>query len=193
MERVNSHVEIARRRTGKGIKPEFLPFVFERFRQGDASTTRRHGGLGLGLSIVKHLVELHGGSVRVKSPGERLGATFIVRLPVSVVCDDGGRRRARVSFGDVDVASVALPSLAGVTALVVDDEADARELVSGSSKIVAADASRQESASEALEAIAKGSIDMLVSDIGMPDVDGYQLVRRSARSSRPRAISWPSR
>ena len=84
-----------------GIKPEFLPFVFDRFRQADASTTRRHGGLGLGLSIVKHLVELHGGSVRVKSPGEGQGATFIVRLPVSRRARGGRRAHERPAFSDV--------------------------------------------------------------------------------------------
>jgi PAS domain S-box-containing protein len=187
MERVSSHVEVSVEDSGIGIKPEFLPFVFDRFRQGDPSTTRRHSGLGIGLSIVKQLVELHGGTVRVKSPGEHLGATFIVRLPVSVIHDDGGRRRARVSFGDVDVASVALPSLAGVTALVVDDEADARELVSRLVEDRGGRAVPAESANEALEAIAKGSIDILVSDIGMPDVDGYQLVRQV------RALESPAR
>jgi PAS domain S-box-containing protein len=187
MERVNSHVEVSVEDSGIGINPEFLPFVFDRFRQADSSTTRHHGGLGIGLSIAKHLVELHGGSVRVKSPGEHLGATFVVRLPVAVVHADDGRRRARTSFEDVDVARVALPSLSGVTALVVDDEADSRELVSRLVEERGGRAVSAESAIEALDAIAKGSIDILVSDIGMPDVDGYQLVRKV------RALEPPAR
>jgi signal transduction histidine kinase len=103
LERVNSHVEISVEDSGIGIKPEFLAFVFDRFRQADASTTRRHGGLGLGLSIVKHLVELHGGSVRVKSAGENQGATFIVALPISAVRAGDAERHERPSFAEVDL------------------------------------------------------------------------------------------
>ena len=116
--------------SGVGIKPEFLAFVFDRFRQADASTTRRHGGLGLGLSIVKHLVELHGGSVRVKSAGEGQGATFVVALPISVVrTEDDPPRTSGMHFSDVDVSTLELPRLEGVRALVVDDQPDARVLI----------------------------------------------------------------
>ena len=129
-ERVNSHVEVCVEDSGVGIKPEFLAFVFDRFRQADSSTTRRHGGLGLGLSIVKHLVELHGGSVRVKSPGEGQGSTFVVALPISVIrTEDTGTTEEHTSFSDVDVSTIELPSLEGVRALVVDDQADARVLI----------------------------------------------------------------
>ena len=134
-ERVNSHVEVSVEDSGVGIKPEFLAFVFDRFRQADSSTTRRHGGLGLGLSIVKHLVELHGGSVRVKSPGEGQGSTFVVALPISVIrTEETGRTGEHSEFSDVDVSSIELPSLAGVRALVVDDQADARILFADLSK-----------------------------------------------------------
>jgi CheY-like chemotaxis protein len=178
LERVNSHVEVTVEDSGIGIKPEFLSFVFDRFRQGDASTTRRHGGLGLGLSIVKHLVELHGGSVRVKSPGEGQGATFVVALPISVIRTEDTGRYERPSFSDVDVESIGLPSLAGARALVVDDESDARTLIcrlieeqGGQCRVAA-------SAMEAFAIVAEGAINVLISDIGMPDVDGYELIRK---------------
>jgi PAS domain S-box-containing protein len=177
MERVNSHVEVAVEDTGVGIKPEFLAFVFDRFRQADASITRRHGGLGLGLSIVKHLVELHGGTVRVKSPGEGQGATFIVALPISAIREEDSGRHERPRFADVDVALVELPSLEGVTALIVDDEPDARILVNrlieerGGRAVLAA------SGREALQILERETVHILISDIGMPEYDGYQLIQ----------------
>jgi PAS domain S-box-containing protein len=178
MERVNSHVEVSVEDSGIGIKPEFLAFVFDRFRQADASTTRRHGGLGLGLSIVKHLVELHGGSVRVKSPGEGKGATFIVALPISVIRAEEGERGERPSFSDVDVSSIELPSLAGVRALVVDDQPDARILIC---RLIEEHGGRcilAQSGADALRLIGEEDVNILVSDIGMPDFDGYDLIRR---------------
>jgi signal transduction histidine kinase len=130
LERVNSHVEIRVADTGQGIKPEFLPYAFERFRQGDATTTRRFGGLGLGLSLVKQLVELHGGSVSVLSAGEGKGATFIVHLPLMVVHageEEAARLHPKTPTNTPFPVRVA--TLAGVRVLVVDDEADARELI----------------------------------------------------------------
>lgn len=178
MERVNSHVEVSVEDSGLGIKPDFLAFVFDRFRQADSSTTRRHGGLGLGLSIVKHLVELHGGSVRVKSPGEGQGATFVVALPISVMRTEDSGRFERPAFSDVDVSTIELPRLEGVCALVVDDQPDARILICrlieehGGRCIVA------ETAAEALTLIDQDGVNILISDIGMPDVDGYELIRK---------------
>ena len=179
LERVNSHVELSVEDSGIGIKPEFLAFVFDRFRQADASTTRRYGGLGLGLSIVKHLVELHGGSVRVKSPGEGQGSTFIVALPIAAMREaEPVTLTERPAFGEVDVASVELPSLAGVTALVVDDEADARILLNRLIEERGGRAFMASSAAEALEQLARQPVDILVSDIGMPEVDGYQMIQK---------------
>lgn len=177
LERVNSHVEVSVEDSGIGIKPEFLGFVFDRFRQADPSTTRRHSGLGIGLSIVKHLVELHGGSVRVKSQGEGKGSTFSVVLPISVVRSESARP-ATLSFGDVDVATLKLPSLAGVNALVVDDEADARVLISRLIQESGGNAVTAESAADALQVLETQPIDVLVSDIGMPETDGYQLMQQ---------------
>jgi PAS domain S-box-containing protein len=178
MERVNSHVEVAVEDSGVGIKSEFLAFVFDRFRQADSSTTRRHGGLGLGLSIVKHLVELHGGSVRVKSAGEDQGSTFVVALPISPIRMEHGEKPERPAFGDVDVSTIELPSLKGVKALVVDDQADARILIC---RLIEEHGGRcilAESSAEALTIVAQEDVNILISDIGMPDFDGYELIRR---------------
>jgi len=132
LERVNSHVEVSVIDTGEGIKPEFLPHVFDRFRQADASTTRRHGGLGLGLSIVKQLVELHGGHVRVKSGGPRQGSTFVVALPLTVIHPEpepNVTRRHPKAADPEPLTAGACAKIEGVKVLVVDDEPDARTLV----------------------------------------------------------------
>ncbi|MEO8629713.1 MAG: ATP-binding protein [Betaproteobacteria bacterium] len=177
LQRVNSHIEISIADTGIGINPEFLSHAFERFRQADSSSTRRYGGLGLGLSIVKHLVELHGGTVHAESAGENRGATFAVHLPVSVI-----HRRMKESRQHPKTAVAAIDfqplDLSGVTVLVVDDEADARELLERvlmecNAKVLAAG-----TAAEALLLIESNRPDVLISDIGMPDVDGFELLKR---------------
>ena len=180
LERVNSHVEITVSDTGVGISPDFLPYVFERFRQADASSTRRHGGLGLGLSIVKHLAELHGGTVRAKSPGEGMGASFIVHLPVSPArLDEPGRHHPTAAGAAPEVASRRdVPNLEGLKVLVVDDEPDARLLVARILTEGRAEVVTTSSADDALAALERERPHVLVSDIGMPDVDGYELMRR---------------
>jgi signal transduction histidine kinase/CheY-like chemotaxis protein len=183
LERVNSHVEIAVEDSGIGIKPEFLAFVFDRFRQADASTTRKHGGLGLGLSIVKHLVELHGGTVRVESPGEGQGTTFIVAFPVSVLRTEGSERHERLSVDEPDLFSLELPSLAGVTALVVDDEADSRTLVGRLIEERGGRAILASGAAQALDILARERVSVIVSDVGMPDRDGYVLIRQVRKAN----------
>jgi PAS domain S-box-containing protein len=181
LERVNSHLEISVVDTGEGIKPEFLPYVFDRFRQADASTTRRHGGLGLGLSIVKQLVELHGGSIRVKSAGIGQGATFIVALPLTALhpepADDTQRRHPRATphLGRLEDNCVALKD---VRVLVVDDERDARMLVRRFLEECEATVATAGSAEEAIARLQQGPFDVLVSDIGMPGTDGYEMIRR---------------
>jgi PAS domain S-box-containing protein len=179
LERVNSQIDISVADTGQGIRPEFLPFVFDRFRQADATTTRWHGGLGIGLSIVKQLVELHGGTVRVESAGEGKGTTFVVTLPLSAVYarDDGSQwRHPSCSQGAPPISSAV--DLSGLKVLVVDDEADTCRLIRRVLEDYHADVVTASSVAEALPLLESSRPDVLVSDIGMPDVDGYDFLRR---------------
>jgi len=170
---VDSNMEIIVTDSGEGIAPEFLPHIFERFRQADSSASRSHGGLGLGLSIVRHLVEMHGGTVRVHSEGIGCGAQFTVTLPVSPVHppavtepkDGAGRGEASAL------------SLKGIRVLVVDDEADSRELVRVVLEKSHAQVTTAASGAEALRELEHRSSDVLLSDIGMPGLDGYQFIR----------------
>ena len=183
LERVNSHVEVNVRDSGEGIDPDFLPFVFDRFRQADSSSDRRHGGLGLGLSIVKQLVELHGGTVGVTSLGKGAGASFRVSLPLMASIGNYGSADAakfhpkQSSMGAV-LPEVTKPNLAGYRVLVVDDESDARSLIRRLLEECRATVSTAASADEALARMGEDRPDLLISDIGMPGQDGYALIRR---------------
>jgi PAS domain S-box-containing protein len=179
LERVDSHVEVSIVDTGEGISPEFLPYIFNRFQQADASTTRRHGGLGLGLAIVKELVELHGGSVRVKSAGTGKGATFIVKLPLTVLHPlEEPWEREHPQSKPRDLPPVPAISLNNVSVLVIDDESDARNLLKLLLESAGATIYLASSAEQGLEYLLTKSVDVLICDIGMADVDGYSLMRR---------------
>jgi CheY-like chemotaxis protein len=179
MERVDSHVEIAVTDTGSGIPPEFLPYVFDRFRQADMGTTKKHGGLGLGLAIVRHLVELHGGTVRAESEGEGRGATFTVTLPVAPVYNaEAAGGRVHPTARETLPAFECVDRLDGLRILVVDDERDTRELLKAGLSRCGAEVSAASSAAEAIELMRGAVPDLLISDIGMPDEDGYALMRR---------------
>lgn len=179
LQRINSHVEIVVSDSGVGINKEFLPHVFDRFRQADASTTRIHGGLGLGLSIVHQLVDLHGGSVNVHSEGEGKGATFTITLPfVSVVSDQNEAEPAPPANPEKITTFDGLPSLQGLKVLVVDDEADTRELIREVLKEVGSEVITCRSVEEALVALEQHKPDILISDLGMPDEDGYSLISK---------------
>ena len=179
LERINSHIEIAVSDTGVGIEPEFLPHVFERFRQADQTTTRNHSGLGLGLAIVRHLVELHGGTVHAESPGQGQGATFTVKLPVVPVYQKHELgERIHPAARDALISFDCPERLDGLKVLVVDDEGDARDLLKIGLSHAGAEVKAAGSAQEALEAIANGRPDLLISDIGMPGEDGYELIRQ---------------
>ncbi|MEH2163815.1 MAG: PAS domain S-box protein [Nostoc sp.] len=173
LEQVGLDAQIQVIDTGKGIIPEFLPYVFDYFRQADAKTTRIFGGLGLGLAIVRHLVELHGGTVQAESLGEGQGATFTVRLPLLK------NSQLRVSSDEASQAELNTDDtlLAGVQILLVDDQADVREFFSFALEQYGATVTAVESAAEALETLAQSKPDILLSDIGMPLMDGYMLLR----------------
>ena len=178
VQRVDSHVEIVVSDSGVGISKEFLPYVFDRFRQADASTTRIHGGLGLGLSIVRQLVDLHGGSVSVESEGEGKGTTFTITLPFVGVISNQKEEPVIPVHGNEIISFEGLPSLQGLKVLVVDDEVDTRELISEVLKECGSEVVLSRSAAEALEALEQHKPDILISDLGMPDEDGYSLISK---------------
>ena len=180
VQRADSHVQVIVSDSGVGISKEFLPYVFDRFRQADASTTRTHGGLGLGLSIVHQLVDLHGGSVSVHSEGEGKGATFTISLPFVGVTSEQKETDAANPVAPTDevISLDGLPSLAGLKVLVVDDEADTRELIREVLKECGSEVILSCSAAEALEALEAHKPDILISDLGMPDEDGYSLISK---------------
>jgi len=176
--RVDSRVEIGVADTGMGIKPEFLPHVFDRFRQADSSTTRRHGGLGLGLSLVKQLTELHGGTVRVESPGEAMGTTFTISLPVASAHPGASGPEEAGTAGPGKPGRRGAGELANLKVLVLDDEADARQLVVRILIRSGADVTVASSVEEALQALDRSRPEVIVSDIGMPNQDGYDFIRQ---------------
>jgi CheY-like chemotaxis protein len=178
LERTGSQVQLKVSDTGQGIGKDFLPHVFDRFRQADSSTTRESGGLGLGLAIVRHLVELHGGTVRAESSGEGQGATFIVELPITAHrAEESNSRRSLQRLKDGDGFECA-GALAGLRVLVVDDEQDTRELLAFMLEQCGAMVTIVASARAALDAIAQSKPDVLLSDIGMSGEDGYKLISR---------------
>jgi signal transduction histidine kinase len=176
LERAGSQARIVVSDSGKGIGPAFLPYVFERFRQADGSSARPHSGLGLGLAISRHLVEMHGGTIRAASRGEGQGATFTVELPLT----DYQARPTEPLKGDENFAPRIPTSslLGGLRVLVVDDEPDARELLTVTLSQAGAQVTATASCAEAVKTLVQLEHDVLISDIGMPDQDGYALIRK---------------
>lgn len=193
LERVNSHIEISVADTGIGIRPEFLPLVFDRFRQADASTTRTQSGLGLGLSIVKHLVELHGGSVSISSPGEGCGTTLTLQLPLPVARRKTGREeRIHPSTAQAVDSDFRVADLSGMKVLVVDDQGDARDLMKRVLEDCGAVVLTAAAAAEALVLVEKERPDLLISDIGMPEVDGFEFLRQVRSLGEDRGGKTPA-
>ncbi|HEV3141060.1 MAG TPA: ATP-binding protein, partial [Vicinamibacterales bacterium] len=192
LERVNSSVEIIVSDNGAGIASEFLPHLFERFRQGDAGTTRQHGGLGLGLAIVRDLVQMHGGTVYASSDGPGTGATFRVRLPVRIIHEgETAEKRVHPSH-ESRRSSQALPDLRGIHVLAVDDEPDALALLRGILEVAGARVTTARSGAAALERICAAQPDVLVADIGMPLMDGFELIQRVRTSDKPTLRDIPA-
>ncbi len=173
LSQVETNLQIRVKDTGKGISPDFLPYVFEHFRQEDGATTRKFGGLGLGLAIARQIVELHGGRIWAESLGEGQGATFIVELPLSQTVNSISTE----PDDRVAPAATFLP-LAGLRVLVVDDEPDSRDVVTFVIEQAGADVIAVDSAIAALQTLSTMQPDILLSDIGMPEMDGYELIRQ---------------
>lgn len=188
---LKSQAQITVADSGMGIAPEFLPHVFERFRQADGSTTREHGGLGLGLSIVRNLVELHGGSVSVSSPGRGCGATFQVRLPLART-DSILLRADATDPRAPPPPEKPLPSLAGMRVLIVDDEPDGRALLTRLLQEAGAQVFAADGALQALELLGRQPVQAILSDIGMPGIDGYEFLRRVRAANDPALKAIPA-
>ena len=199
LQRVNSEVQVSVGDSGEGISSEFLPYVFDRFSQGDGKTTRPHSGLGLGLAIVRQLVELHGGTVKAHSDGPGRGATFKLRLPVLSInlvpgsrsaLSDSTLAEARATDG---LSIECPPRLDGVRVLVVDDDFDTRQMLKAVLSECQADVITASSAAEAIKEIQQRKPDVLVSDVGMPEQDGYDLIKQVRETeSADNAIRVPA-
>ena len=193
LQRINSHVEIVVNDTGVGIKPDFLPHVFDRFRQADGSTTRNYGGLGLGLAIVRHLVELHGGTAWAESGGEEQGAKFTVRLPSMTTSDhQPDEVLSQPAISAFEARENQPASLHGLRILVVDDEHDARTLLTAMLERCGAQVVAVGSAREGLDSILGWMPDVLIADIGMPVEDGYALIKKVRALPRERGGQTPA-
>ncbi len=191
LRREESQLELSVTDNGQGIEPSFLALVFDRFKQADSTSTRQHGGLGLGLAIAKNLVEMHGGTIAARSEGLGQGATFVVRLPVAAL------RRSPVPAPPLRAPSdpvlyEAPPELRDLRVLIVDDEPDARELVMSVLAECGVHVRTAASAVEALRAIDRDAPDVLLSDIGMPGEDGYSLIAKVRKLAREQGGAMPA-
>ena len=191
LQRVNSHVEVTVSDTGSGIREDFLPHLFERFRQGDSTTTRMHGGLGLGLAIAQRIVELHGGRIEAFSPGEGKGATFRVQLPIMIVHAEVEPERRVHPRVETRRAPAEFPTLPDICVLAVDDDPDALTLVREILETAGARVRTATSGRAALESIEADVPDVLVSDLGMPGMDGFEMIQR-IRKMEGRARELPA-
>lgn len=187
---LESSIEIVVLDTGQGISPEFLPYVFERFKQADVSTTRAHGGLGLGLAIVRHLVEIHGGTVQAQSAGKDKGSTFTVRLPGIPRRGTATPKSERELRQHISGAGAAM--LLGLRILVVDDDSDSREVIAAELTLYGANTSVSDSADDALRKMETFKPDVIVADIGMPGEDGYSMMRKIRNSSSEQTRLTPA-
>jgi signal transduction histidine kinase/ActR/RegA family two-component response regulator len=195
LKRVESQIELRVTDSGIGIKEKFLPFVFGRFRQADSTTTRLHGGLGLGLAIVRHLIELHGGTVEVASAGEGRGASFAISLPVATeheISTEIVEAETEAALTDAFVTMRPELDLTGLRVLVVDDEPDTLEVIRAMLHQYGANVRIAGSSSDALETLREWKPDVLLSDLGMPGEDGFTLVKNVQTLARQQGIEIPA-
>jgi PAS domain S-box-containing protein len=192
LERVNSHLEIAVSDTGIGVRPDFLPYVFERFRQAEGGTTRKSGGLGLGLAIVRHIVEMHGGTVQAASAGEGKGATFRVRLPLMIVHPDPVETRREHPRTERSTPMTTLGDLKGIRVFAVDDEEDALTLLRVVLETAGAEVTTESSSKRALARIEEVNPHALIFDLGMPEIDGFELIKQIRSSPNPAIRDLPA-
>src|SRR6185503_7372447 len=180
LERVESNVRIRLSDTGPGIDADFLPFIFDRFRQADGSSTRRHAGLGLGLALVRHLVELHGGTVRAENSERSSGAVFTIELPPSIAKPSNSKKRQGDNQLSKEVSKSVepLPSLEGLRVLLVDDDPDTLQIISALLTDLRAKVQAASTAAEAIEMLEWYKPDVMVSDLAMPGEDGYSLIAK---------------
>jgi CheY-like chemotaxis protein len=192
LERVNSYIETVVSDTGIGISKDFIRYVFDRFRQAEAATKRKTGGLGLGLSIVRHIVEMHGGTIEAFSKGEGQGATFRVRLPVMIVHSSEAAEPRQHPGTKTMTPLRTLGDLNGIHVLAIDDEADALALLRLVLESAGATVLTSPSSEQALERIAAAKPDALVVDLGMPHMDGFEFIARVRASSDPAVRDVPA-
>lgn len=180
--------------TGEGITEEFLPFVFDRFQQADASITRKHGGLGLGLAITRHLVEMHGGTIEVQSKGKDHGSTFRLRLPLAPleVTKESTDRLEKATVYEEISKSTAAPKLSGVRVLAIDDAYDTRDLLRTVLEQYGADVATASSSLQGFEVLMGWKPDVIVCDIGMPEEDGYSFIKRVRKLEPQRGGRTPA-
>ena len=191
LERVNSHVEIRVTDNGKGIDPEFLPHIFQRFTQADTVMTRRQGGLGLGLAIARSIIELHGGSITAHSEGREKGSTFVLSLPVMAITHERTTERVHPRAW-TEISLACPPEVRGLNVLVVDDEIDTGEMIREVLENCGANVQVADSAEAAFKNFCTRPPDVLISDIGMPEVDGYEFIRRVREYERNRGVKVPA-
>jgi PAS domain S-box-containing protein len=192
LERVNSHMEVIVSDTGMGIAQDFLPYIFEPFRQADSGTTRERGGLGLGLAIARHLVEMHGGTIYAASGGAGTGATFRVKLPLMIVHPEAYPEQRSHPHAERGGAPITVPDLSGVRVIAVDDDRDALRLVREILEVTQAEVLTADSAEHALALLEREPADVLIADLGMPRIDGFELIARVRRASNPQVRGIPA-
>ncbi len=192
LERVNSHIEIRITDTGRGIKPDFLPYIFNRFSQGEAVTTRTYGGLGMGLAIAKAIMELHGGTISASSEGEGKGATFSINIPLMPISREISLDRAHPRAGWSEISLECPPEVAGLKILAVDDDPDTCDMIRTALEQCGGVVQTAISAESGFDLFRAWEPEVVISDIGMPDVDGYEFIRRIREYERPLGKKVPA-